>query len=33
MEFFREKRKIIISVIIICFLLWTLGSMLFMVMG
>ena len=28
MEFFRENRKVIISIIIVCFLLWTAGSLL-----
>lgn len=33
MEFLRQNRKLIISIIIVCFLLWTAGSMLFMVMN
>ncbi len=32
MEFFRNNRKVIILTITFCFLLWTFGSMLFLVM-
>ena len=32
MEFFRKNRKVIILTITFCFLLWTFGSMLFIVL-
>ena len=33
MEFFRNNKKVIISAIIVCFLVWTFGAMLFMVIA